>query len=667
MPKISVIVPVYNVEKYLNRCVDSILNQTFEDFELILVDDGSPDNCSNICDEYAQKDNRVKVIHKKNGGLSDARNAGIDCAIGEWLSFIDSDDWVENNFLETLYSSAEKYQAEIVIVNFHKVFDDRCERRISVNELCCTGTESLEYLYGQHSIYMNIACNKLYKKSLFNEVKFPVGKLHEDGFTTYKLLNMCKKIYMSNCDLYCYYQRNDSIMNKKFSESRIDEYFVYCERRKFFREHNLKEVSIENEKTILTCIFSLTTKILKSDWSNSVKKKYYEMFREDLKKNYNFLVCNISKKQKLALDLYVLSPYAYTLSYYIKDKLRKIRKWTKNFKIWTNFRFRLIFAKIFHKNKYVFYMMSPTGGNLGDQALTFSTKSILKEIYLIEMPATYMSVYCKHMVKLKKLINKNLILFSPGGNLGTLWFDELEVYIRAMLENFKNNRILILPQTIFYENTNWGNMELAKSKKIYNSCKNLTIYAREKISYDFMKNLYKDVKLMPDLVMALDLKIPNVKKKGAIMAIRHDCEKTLTHKKEKQICDTLKKYFIDVDYTDTVVPGKIHPKDRRSAILQKIEQFAAAQLVVTDRLHGMVFSAIAGTPCAVLKSKSYKLEGCYEWIKELEYIEFVSSEEELTEFIKKKVGRKYKYNNKYLSKYYESLKVYVYDSLKEIQ
>ena len=124
-PSVTLIVPVYNVEKYLNRCIDSILNQTLEDFELILVDDGSKDNSGNICDEYMRKDRRVKVIHKENGGLSDARNSGIEISTGEYLSFIDSDDWVEKEFLETLYNNAIKYQAEIVIVNLHKVFDNK--------------------------------------------------------------------------------------------------------------------------------------------------------------------------------------------------------------------------------------------------------------------------------------------------------------------------------------------------------------------------------------------------------------------------------------------------------------------------------------------------------------------------------------------------------------
>ena len=310
--------------------------------------------------------------------------------------------------------------------------------------------------------------------------------------------------------------------------------------------------------------------------------------------------------------------------------------------------------------------MSPVGGNLGDQALALATQDLLNDIYFIEMPAVYMPIYCKHVTRLKSIIGESLILFEAGGYLGTLWFDEVEVYTRILLENFKHNRIIMLPQTIFYEDTDWGKAELVKSQKIYNDCKNLTIFAREKISYNFMKDLYNDVKLIPDLVLSINLDVQDMVRRGALMALRHDCEKTLNSVKEKQINDVLNKYYGDVRYTDTVVPGEIIPKERRNAIKKKIEQFASVQLVVTDRLHGMVFAAIAGTPCAVLKSMSYKLEGCYEWIENLEYIKFVDSEEELIDFIKKEIGRKCKYNNKHLDKYYESLKKYVYDSLKEI-
>ena len=645
MPEISVIVPVYNVEKYVGRCIDSILNQTFTDFELILVNDGSTDNSGVLCDKYAKSDDRIKVIHKENGGLSDARNCGIDESLGEYLSFIDSDDWVENNFLKTLYDNAIKHKAEIVIVNLHKVLDDKHEQSVPINEMCCSGREALNYLYGEQSIYTNVAWNKLYKKSLFKNIRYPVGRTHEDGFTTYMLLDLCNNVYFSNYDAYCYYQRSDSIMNSMFTQNRIDEYFVYCERRKYFEKNNLEELFIENERTILACIKSLTIKIYESDWNQKLKRKYYRIFEKDVRENYKNIRTIFSRKQKAQNDIYILSAYLYAILNRVKSRIWVLLKKYRNLKIWTSFRLKSGLAKILHKNGFAFYMMSPVGGNLGDQALTLATKTILKDIYLIEMPASYMPVYCKNMKVLKKIIGKNLILFSAGGYLGTLWFDEIEVYTRELLQSFAENRIIILPQTMFYEKSKWGNSEQEKSKKIYNSCDKLTIYSREQISYNLMKDLYNDVRLMPDLVMFLKFNLPDINRENALMVLRNDCEKTLNPADKQQIYDILEQEFGYVAYSDMVVQGMISPKKRKEAVLRKIEQFAKSQFIVTDRLHGMVFAAIAGTPCAVLKSKSYKLEGCYEWISELDYIRFVNSAEDLICFIRETYNRKYQYHN----------------------
>lgn len=324
MKKVSVIVPVYNVEKCIYKCIESILNQTFTDFELILVDDGSTDDSGIICDEYATKDSRISVIHKKNSGLSEARNYGIVAANGEYLSFIDSDDWVEEDFLKVLYENAIKYRAEIVAVNLHKVYDNGAESKLHIEEACYSGKEVLNCLYGKHSIYMNVACNKLYKRTLFDNIRYPVGKTHEDGFTTYKLLNLCNKVYLSDYDGYCYYQRSDSIMNRKFSESRIDEYFVYNERREYFKKYNLEEIGFENEKTIIACIKSLTLKIAKSDWEKDLKQKYYNKFKEDLKKNYKCVRRGFTKKQRLFNDIYMLSPRLFIYASRIKNRLKRM-------------------------------------------------------------------------------------------------------------------------------------------------------------------------------------------------------------------------------------------------------------------------------------------------------------------------------------------------------
>ena len=226
MPEISVIVPVYRVEPYLRRCVDSILSQTFTDFELILVDDGSPDNCGAICDEYALKDSRVRVIHKQNGGLSDARNAGIDMAKGEFLTFIDSDDLVAPEYLNRLYHSIKSSAAEISICNMLPFKDGSSpqieEQNSNDSKRIISGRDACLSIYRMDGTVPIMAWGKLYKSSLFNGIRYPVGLIHEDDATTPKLFYLANKIAQIGDKLYLYRSRADSIMSQPFSAKRFD-------------------------------------------------------------------------------------------------------------------------------------------------------------------------------------------------------------------------------------------------------------------------------------------------------------------------------------------------------------------------------------------------------------------------------------------------------------
>ena len=184
--KITIVVPVYKVEKYLRRCIESILQQTYKNIEIILVDDGSPDNCGKICDEYKEKDNRIIVIHKENGGLSDARNAGIDIATGKYIAFIDSDDYVANNFISSLYDVCIKNECEIAQCKFKRVTEDYKEEQKEISETTILdGKSAIKEIYGQNDVYTIVAWNKLYLKNLFNDIRYTVGKIHEDESTTY--------------------------------------------------------------------------------------------------------------------------------------------------------------------------------------------------------------------------------------------------------------------------------------------------------------------------------------------------------------------------------------------------------------------------------------------------------------------------------------------------
>lgn len=221
--EISVIVPVYNVEKYLYRCVESILNQSFKDYELILVDDGSTDKSGSICDELKEKDNRIKVIHKANGGLSEARNIGILSAQGKFVTYIDSDDYVANDYLSTLYSRLIKYNCDIACGGF-RIFSDVNnninDRRETLRECLYTGNEAfLTLLNGK--LYTS-SCNMLIKTEIARENLFPVGKYHEDEFTTYRYFISSNSVIVVDKDLYYYYQREGSIVHS-FGKQVLDE------------------------------------------------------------------------------------------------------------------------------------------------------------------------------------------------------------------------------------------------------------------------------------------------------------------------------------------------------------------------------------------------------------------------------------------------------------
>ena len=221
---ISVIVPVYNVEKYLSRCIDSILNQTYKDFEIILFDDGSKDNSGKICDEYAAKNKNIKVIHSENGGLSNARNKGTEASGGEYITFVDSDDLIHKNYLEVLITLIDKNNADISCCNFN-FFDDNSIigfENISDNSKCLDNMNATsEMLYGK--IHGSSACAILLKREIAIKNKFMPGKYHEDDLISFKFFISAKKIAYTSSKLYYYYQRTGSIMHSQFGQIAIDE------------------------------------------------------------------------------------------------------------------------------------------------------------------------------------------------------------------------------------------------------------------------------------------------------------------------------------------------------------------------------------------------------------------------------------------------------------
>lgn len=226
MELISVIVPIYNVQNYLKRCVDSITNQTYSNLEIILVDDGSTDTSGEICDQYAKQDERIIVIHQENGGLSQARNSGMKIMTGNYVVFIDSDDFVSEDYVEYLSLLINQYDADISVCCHKKFYENRYfdENKGKIDEFktkVFSGEEAVEDLCYQKHLY-NSAWAKMYDTKLFDGISYPVGCLYEDLGTTYKLFLKSKRIVMGYEQKYFYFQRQNSIMHFKFSYRNMD-------------------------------------------------------------------------------------------------------------------------------------------------------------------------------------------------------------------------------------------------------------------------------------------------------------------------------------------------------------------------------------------------------------------------------------------------------------
>ena len=256
LPLISVIVPVYKVEKYLDKCVESIVKQTYKNLEIILVDDGSPDRCPEMCDEWSKKDSRVKVIHKENGGLSDARNAGLNIATGALIGFVDSDDYIDIEMYEMLYNLILSTGSDISACGVQMVWENGEEPQMLTvsGEFVLDKNEAMKAVV-EESWLKQPVWYKLYKRACVERVEFPVGKCHEDVFWTYPAVANANKVAVSDFVGYYYLQRNGSIMGTSYSLKRLDGIEAKEKRVEFISEHYPKLEGIAKKDLWLSCLY----------------------------------------------------------------------------------------------------------------------------------------------------------------------------------------------------------------------------------------------------------------------------------------------------------------------------------------------------------------------------------------------------------------------------
>ena len=313
-PLVSVLIPVYNSDKYLERCLNSISNQTYRHLEIIIVDDGSTDKSSSICDEFCKKDSRARVYHNENHGISYTRNFALDHTKGEYVFWIDSDDYVAHNAVELLLDYSQEYDSDYVICQYKKGDEDDYKFiRDKSQILSLSSSEALNLIYeDDYRSFLLVTCwGKLIKKDVYNGVRFPDGYIFEDVATSHYVLNNCKRIIMINDCFYYYYQIKDSILGKKVTLAKLDYLYFFEDRIAFFKKINNSVLMNKARLQYLHSLiweFSRVKDILRDDYKLQYVIKQYRNYYKlgDFNSKFKY-------ESKVYMYIFYVSPYLFDL------------------------------------------------------------------------------------------------------------------------------------------------------------------------------------------------------------------------------------------------------------------------------------------------------------------------------------------------------------------
>lgn len=688
---VSIIIPVYNVAEYLDACIDSACNQTYKKIEIILVDDGSTDGkCPAICDKWAQKDNRIRVIHQANSGLSGARNAGLNVALGKYVYFLDGDDSVKPELLETVVAYMESGY-DLVAFQLNRYNVDTGEKTVEQHLTgifdLTTPEKQLEFI-STTLLDCNIgweAWSRIFSRELIEKhnLRFADNKkvFAEDlYFSLCYCAHIEKAISISNI-LYNYTIREASIMSKekgKFNIGRMDALAkaVY----KFYTDSGdcqkiLEIFPVIYYKIIRIATFEhsyLTPALLRKAIYNDLCDSSF--FREQAKllyKNKAYLIATESVRN------------AYKI-------LNQMRFWTKGNYLWYRIQNRFVchlgkleiisskhrernkvFRDFAKNKKRIYYIGSETYWNVGDMQIAESILEFLKfyfpEYAVIEIPALE---YEADKVFLKKYIQpKDIIVLTGGGNFGDQYpFAE---HIRTdVIMTWGANPKVVFPQTIWYTKGSISEKMLREAQKIYTKENNVLLIAREQPSFVFAQEHFScKIDVVPDIVLFTTNKCDSdFNRNTIVLCFRRDVERNITDEQSQQINDAIKGLGLETIYADTQKDYRILKDQRVSELDNVFKVFSGARLVITDRLHGLIFSAITGTPCIALNNYNHKVSGTFEWLKGLPYISFANTTEEAISLLPDMLkNSNFVYDNAELMPYYNHLNVNIRQMINGIE
>lgn len=672
-PNISVIVPVYNVERYVKLCIDSILAQSFQDFEVIIIDDASPDNSYKICQELYGTNEKVRIIrHEKNQGLGPARNTGIENARGKYVYFVDSDDAIVPQALEILYNVAEKTDADVVHTSEYFETEQDDDEPLSLNrfkmvrephntegflnpnilhrwENCWQRWDNADGI--RPMAWLTFCKSEILKKY---QLRFePI--ISEDELFSFEIFTYVEKFFTINKAVYVYRQRENSIM-KTNSPQRLEKgiraMFVTIAKMKFvmnrfaelrnktdFQEHfinrlldahrgnhirpfyanglNVESLTVINN--ILDGIFGETATFV----------KYFFNRTNSLQVQFDNL--NMQAGQ-LYLAYQQLAQRQQRMSLFLQEQAAILK----------------IFDEMDNDFKKIFLVGTPRHGNIGDQAIVFAEYFVLKNLFpdhqIIDVPYPYLMDELSEIfygLGFQKYVQPDdLMVMHGGGNLGNLWINE-EIFRRSIIEKFHGNKIIIFPQSVHFTNDAEGQKQAIISKQIYNAHPDLHLMLRDENSYNLANDIFPEINtyLLPDVVTSLygiTDKV-NVEREGVLFVLRHDKEKVRDDSNVQRLQEFLMANNIPFSVTDTVIDEIIYKENREQKILDVLMKIRQSRLVITDRFHGVVFSYITRTPVMAFKSFDTKISSGIKWFKDIPSIYYAESAnfDDMTKFILK--------------------------------
>lgn len=685
-PLVSIIIPVYNTENYIDECMESIVSQTYDNIEIILAVGLGKDNSLSKCIEWQKKDKRIVILSRNDRGLGDARNYALKIAQGEYISYIDSDDYVACDFIEKLVTPLiDDNEVDMTCCGFTAVNSKKeCLK-------CWTPEINGKYFTDadMHKFYKYISWGcvwiKAYRRQwLIENNLYMFNGSHEDDAFQIMLSANVRVVYFISEPLYFYREDNSNslmhIVSNRFSYFDAISYAIEFlkENGDFERNKNyIYDLSLNGMKNISLSIDRNTEfDIIKQSFVQkyfpagvsqfvSEKVKLYPKYAvygagndgvEYIKSaDKTKIVCIIDNNLKLSnteiMGIPVLSFSKFMLKYNdvpiviasrkffyeIADSLYK--NGITEYCSFGAYKTAELFSV--QEKKRIILFNTPTHTNVGDHIIAEEEKEFfleyLPEYDVLEITdADFLNNY-EHIYQY--ICKEDIIVITGGGFLGTLWMEFGERYVRRVLKDYSDNKIIVFPQTMYFEDTESGKIEMIKTKEIYENCSDLTVMLREKFSYNKAIDLFAncvECELIPDIVLAKKIKQVSCSKHNiAAMCLKYDKEGLLSDEDKKQIRKLLKDKFGIVDEISMHYSESISVEDRKNIIEKKINEIHSYDVIVTDALHCMISCAISSTPCVFFNNISKKLEGVYDWIKKLEYISFAHTPSDITKCVER--------------------------------